>query len=176
MSEKENETREETIDHWSHHHLLSLVETRKGNICDGCSGSFSRGEQAYGCSKKCGSDVLLHQECAEMATKIRHPMHPQHLLFQEDRFVFLPCGVCKHIIWSLGYYCSAGSHCRFQIHMRCAQDSGVMDAADDDEESRILQHPSHPQHHLRFVGLYMVLVVNYFLGFTHILFFFHQGC
>ncbi|KAH6827537.1 hypothetical protein C2S53_007882 [Perilla frutescens var. hirtella] len=145
------EEEEVVVDHWSHHHPLSLVQTSKRahfftDNCYGCDRSFSRGEHVYGCSKKCKYVKLLHEECAEMSRKIRHPMHPQHILIQKNYSSNeSKCAICeRHIDRSIGYKCTS-SDCEFEIHMRCAQDRGVMEADDD---TVIISHPSHPQHPL----------------------------
>ncbi|KAH6757226.1 hypothetical protein C2S52_023554 [Perilla frutescens var. hirtella] len=147
MSEIGKEMEDEVVvDHWSHHHPLTLVQTSKRHICYGCGRVCSSGEHVYGCSKKCKYTKFLHEECAEMATKIRHPMHPQHILIQEYYSSNASkCAICDlHILGSIGYKCTS-SGCEFEIDMICAQDRGVMDADDD---AVIISHPSHPQHTL----------------------------
>ncbi|KAH6757227.1 hypothetical protein C2S52_023555 [Perilla frutescens var. hirtella] len=116
------------------------------NNCYGCDRSFSSGEHMYGCSKKCKYVKLLHEECAEMSRKIRHPMHPQHILIQKNYSSNeSKCAICeRRINRSIGYKCTS-SGCEFEIHMGCAQDRGVMEADDD---TVIISHPSHPQHPL----------------------------
>ncbi|XP_057786687.1 uncharacterized protein LOC131004099 [Salvia miltiorrhiza] len=155
MSEKEKEMEErEIVEHWSHEHPLALVETRRGDKCYGCEKWFSSGEEAYGCSEGCWYTKLLHQECAGVARKIRHELHPQHIFIQEHERCLWKCKICGEIIWSIGYRCKS-IECKFQMHMRCAQYSGMMEAtADDDDDEQqsagnIIRHPSHPKHELK---------------------------
>ncbi|XP_042023926.1 uncharacterized protein LOC121771217 isoform X2 [Salvia splendens] len=160
MSEKEKKIEmeeEDMIDHWSHEHPLTLVDTRELEFCYGCEVRFGSGEQAYGCSiDGCEYSNLLHPECAAMAREIRRPLHhPQHILIQRHERTLLGCGICGKTIWSIGYKCIS---CRFEMHLRCAQDSDLIDAStrdddddDDDDEKRraIIRHPSHPSHDLK---------------------------
>lgn len=155
MSEKEvqimkimKEEREEEVilDHFLHEHPLSLNETSVESLCDCCRKRFY-GEVGYLCSKKCGSDIALHEECAEMPRNITHPAHPpQHTLTQRRDFWPTVCALCESSIWwEVGYHCSS-SGCKFHIHLRCAPTMGVVYAVGD--HSSKTTHPSHPQHEL----------------------------
>ncbi|KAL1551748.1 hypothetical protein AAHA92_19548 [Salvia divinorum] len=161
MSERGEDEERDMVDHWSHEHPLTLVETRREDECYGCEQSFSSGEQAYGCIiEGCQGSKLLHEECAVMARKIQHPLHPQHILIQQRParpspfvllFLWFKCDFCDGNIFSSFYEC-ASPRCTFKIHLRCAQGGGVMDAlADDDDEQRcaMIRHPSHPSHELK---------------------------
>lgn len=147
MSEKEEDG--ETIDHWSHEHPLTQVCTFIVHECNGCLLSFKMREPGYACSKRCGYTGLLHEACAEMPRKLRHPMHPQHLLMQErESYLHEKCAICKgHNREGIGYNCTS-SECVFQIHVRCV--------LDDVEQGRTIQHPSHPQHELRLLSSCLV--------------------
>ncbi|KAL1538114.1 hypothetical protein AAHA92_26896 [Salvia divinorum] len=144
MSEMEKiiemeEDERDMVDHWSHEHPLTLVETRGGDECYGCERPFSSGEQAYGCSiEGCVYSRLLHEECAATAREIRHPLHPQHILSQRYRRELRVCSICFRIIWSIGYKCTS-SGCRFEVHLRCAQDKGVVDASHPSHELKLLR-------------------------------------
>ncbi|KAL1538115.1 hypothetical protein AAHA92_26897 [Salvia divinorum] len=143
----------EMVDHWSHEHPLTLVETCEKNYCYGCERPFSSGEQAYGCSiDGCEYSELLHEECAEMAREIRHPLHhSQHILIQQNPKDLISCDICECFIWSIGYKCTS-SECGFEMHLRCAHDSEVVDATttrDDEQMCAIIRHPSHPKHDLK---------------------------
>ena len=148
------EDEREMIDHWSHEHPLTLVETREGDYCYGCEVLFGSGEQAYGCSiKECEYPNLLHEECAEMAREIRLPLHhPEDILILRLEPDLYRCSICGKVIWSIGYQCT-GSGCRFQMHLRCAQQKDLIDAAavldDDEQRCAIIHHPSHPNHNLK---------------------------
>ncbi|XP_047962168.1 uncharacterized protein LOC125207001 [Salvia hispanica] len=157
MSEKGKEIEKderEMFEHWSHEHPLSLVEACGGEYCYGCEDRFSSGEQAYGCSiDGCDYSNLLHEECATMARKIRHPSHhPQHILIQQHEPVLSRCYICEKIIWSIGYKCTC-SECEFEMHLRCSQQSGglIKAVADDGVEQirKIVRHPSHPDHEMK---------------------------
>ncbi|XP_057787834.1 uncharacterized protein LOC131005057 [Salvia miltiorrhiza] len=147
MSEKGREmTKEEEeviLDHFLHDHPLALTETRVESICHCCRRRFY-GEVGYSCSKKCGSDFVIHEECAEMPRSITHPTHPpQHTLTQTKETWAGECAVCELDMRSeVGYHCSS-SGCYFHMHMRCASSMGVMCVAGDDHSM------SHPQHQLR---------------------------
>ncbi|KAL1538060.1 hypothetical protein AAHA92_26845 [Salvia divinorum] len=151
----ENEIEEERkmVDHWSHEHPLSLVviDSRSLWRCDGCSGGFRGGEKGYACSQKCGYDVLLHEDCAEALRKIRHAMHPQHTLIQQFDSAYSQmrrCSICQHYAGRISYGCTS-AECTFRVHIRCAQGSDVMYAAEGDK--RTIRHPSHPEHQLLFL-------------------------
>lgn len=124
------------VNHWSHYHPLTLVKTRRGDKCNGCGRYFSIGEQVYGCSNKYCTYFYLHEECAEMPRKIRHPMHPQHIIQQYKPYFWPNCAICEKTIVSLGYHCTS-SECRFQIDMSCVQDIGGVEAADDDDDDEL---------------------------------------
>ncbi|XP_047956589.1 uncharacterized protein LOC125202264 isoform X1 [Salvia hispanica] len=157
MSEKGKniEMEEETIDHWSHEHPLTLVEARGKDYCYGCERRFGNGEHAYGCSiNGCKYSNLLHEECAVVATEIRYPLHhPQHILNQRlaRNSIRSSCGICGRMVSSIGYRCTS-SGCWFLMHQRCAQGEGVIDATtthNDEQRRGIIHHPSHPNHELK---------------------------
>ncbi|XP_057770684.1 uncharacterized protein LOC130990468 [Salvia miltiorrhiza] len=164
MSEKENEVVErEIVDHGSHEHPLTLVETRLSDRCIGCGWYFSSGEKAYGCSQKCGEEILLHEECATLPRKIRHPMHPQHILTQTFNpiaslnllfaafFERKLCAICELNVVDRIFYKCRSTECKLWMHMKCAQGSSVMDAGDDEQSGSIINHPSHLRHGLKLV-------------------------
>ena len=153
MSEKVENEREEMVDHWNHGHPLTLVEARGGEFCYGCLTYFRRVEKGYGCSQKCGYGKILHEECAEAPRKIRHAMHPQHILTQQFNTcdVVAKCSICQWLTWGFFYRCTS-TECTVVMHIRCAQGSDVMYAAEDDEQQSsiiIIHHPSHPNHELK---------------------------
>ncbi|XP_042020576.1 uncharacterized protein LOC121768216 [Salvia splendens] len=133
MSEMEGDERE-MIDHWSHEHPLSLVDTRGGEYCYGCEVRFGSGEKkAYGCSVEgCEYANLLHEECAAMAREIRHPLHhPHHILIQQHQPKIHSCDICKQRILSIVYRCSfRGNGDELMLNFD------------------IIQHSSHPNHEL----------------------------
>ncbi|XP_047964227.1 uncharacterized protein LOC125208618 [Salvia hispanica] len=140
------------VDHWNHGHPLTLVEARGGEFCYGCLTYFRRVEKGYGCSQKCGYGKILHEECAEAPRKIRHAMHPQHILTQHLKTGAVEgrCSICQSYVWGIFYTCT-DAECSFVTHIRCAQGSDMMYPAEDGEEQQIISHPSHPKHGLRFL-------------------------
>lgn len=140
------------VDHWIHEHPLTLVETCRDDECYGCEQFFSSGEQAYGCIiEGCQDPIFLHEECAVMARKIQHPLHPQHILIQTRTPVWMFrqrfCKFCGgNVISSIHYKC-ASPGCDFRMHLRCAQGGGVMDV--DEQRRAMIRHPSHPNHELK---------------------------
>ncbi|XP_057799693.1 uncharacterized protein LOC131015342 isoform X2 [Salvia miltiorrhiza] len=81
IEEEEEETK--VVHHWSHEHRLTLEKPRIGEGCFGCGKPFNGGEKAYAC--RCwsvGKGIVLDEECLGMPRKIRHAMHPQHILTQ----------------------------------------------------------------------------------------------
>ncbi|XP_047959651.1 uncharacterized protein LOC125204921 [Salvia hispanica] len=129
----------EMVDHWSHEHPLTLVDTREREYCYGCELRFGSGEKAYGCSMKvCRYAKLLHEECAAMAREIRHPLHhlhpqAQHILIQQHQPHFDICDICQQTIRSIVYRCSFRGY-------------GDEQMANIDI---IQHHPSHPDHELK---------------------------
>ncbi|XP_047959227.1 uncharacterized protein LOC125204583 isoform X2 [Salvia hispanica] len=135
--EMEDEEKE-MLDHWSHRHPLTLVDTTGRDECYGCERSFSSGEQAYGCSVMgCKYSMLLHEECAATVREIRHPLHTHHILSQRHGHELLRC-ICKKYIFTVGYKCTS-SGCTFQVHLRCAQDEGVTDASHHSHDLKLLR-------------------------------------
>ncbi|XP_047962144.1 uncharacterized protein LOC125206975 [Salvia hispanica] len=136
--EEEWEKRE-MVDHWSHEHPLTLVETRGRDECYGCRRLFTSGEQAYGCSiTECEYSKLLHEGCAATVREIRHPLHHQHILRQRHKKKPLLCSICDEYIWSIGYECTS-SGCSFEVHLWCGQDKGVVDASHASHELKLLR-------------------------------------
>ncbi|XP_057799697.1 uncharacterized protein LOC131015344 isoform X2 [Salvia miltiorrhiza] len=177
MSGKENKIEEEdeeetkVVHHWSHEHRLTLVEPRIGKGCFGCGKPFNGGEKAYAC--RCFTDIVFDEECLGMPRKIRHAMHPQHILthhvfshydYNDGTLAGKLCAICESSLinqrsfrtnteGSIFYKCTR-AECMLWMHMRCAQGSDMMyDAADDDddEQHRTIDHPSHPNHGLKLV-------------------------
>ncbi|XP_047958519.1 uncharacterized protein LOC125204023 [Salvia hispanica] len=84
-----------------------------------------------------------------MARVIRHPSHhPQHILVQQhNRYK----SRCERIIWTIGYNCTC-LICKFNMHLRCSQICGVINAEADDGVEQIcdiIRHPSHPDHDMK---------------------------
>ncbi|KAL1538116.1 hypothetical protein AAHA92_26898 [Salvia divinorum] len=148
----EMDEEKEMVDHWSHEHPLTLLETHGRDYCYGCERRLGSGEQAYGCiASGCEYSNLLHEECAAVAREIGHSLHhPQHILIQRHPLDLRFCDICGRMISSIGYKCTS-SGCWFQMHLRCAQGNGVIDATTRDGQQRrdTIRHPSHPSHELK---------------------------
>ncbi|XP_047963790.1 uncharacterized protein LOC125208252 [Salvia hispanica] len=138
------------VDHWNHEHPLTLVEAPAGGYCFGCLMLFRRGEKCYTCSQECGYERLLHEDCAEAPRKIRHAMHPQHILTQHIRTgpLLKCCSICQSYVLGIFFRCTS-AECAYVIHIRCAQGSDMMYPAEGDK--RTIHHPSHPEHQLLFL-------------------------
>ncbi|XP_047962177.1 uncharacterized protein LOC125207010 [Salvia hispanica] len=151
-NEKEEKEEREMVDHWNHEHPLKLVDAPAGpggRFCYGCLTHIRRGEKGYRCSQECGYDVILHEECAEAPRKIRHALHPQHTLTQQfnlDDMEGGHCSICQKHVLGIFYRCTS-AECTLVMHIRCAQGSDMMYAAEGDK--RTIHHPSHPDHELK---------------------------
>ncbi|KAA8548786.1 hypothetical protein F0562_000470 [Nyssa sinensis] len=84
------------LEHFSHQHPLTLNNDHdKDNLasCFGCWGRISG--LAYGCTQ---CKFFLHRWCAELPSKVQHPIHPLHsltLLSRSPRHGFQPaCDAC----------------------------------------------------------------------------------
>ncbi|KAL1534276.1 hypothetical protein AAHA92_30472 [Salvia divinorum] len=142
---------EESFLHMLHEHPLSRIpdsaqKTDYDRLCLGCSRYFLPGDATYGCSSNgCRFQWLLHKECMEMPREIMHPLHPSHPLtlhFLENISESIKCAVCN--VWGvyrLHYRCSAGCD-GLILHLACA---GARN-----EKHPPMEHPSHPEHPLRF--------------------------
>ncbi|KAL1534277.1 hypothetical protein AAHA92_30473 [Salvia divinorum] len=135
-----------------HEHPLSLSTFRNSdeNIyqrcwCYGCWRYFLPGDATYGCSLGCGFPGMLHKECMDMPPEITHPLHPSHPLtlhYSENNSESLKCAVCNAWgVYALHYRCSAGCE-GLSMHLACA---GARN-----ENLPLVEHPSHPEHPLRF--------------------------
>lgn len=139
------------VDLWNHEHPLALVEIDGLKYCDACGLRFKSGEKkGYGCSQKCGCSWLLHEDCAEAPTKIRHALHPQHTLTQKRwDGVEAQCVICEKDFRVIIYRCTSAK-CTFQMYIKCAQGSDIMyPAAEEQQISSFIHHPSHPGHELK---------------------------
>ncbi|XP_047982842.1 uncharacterized protein LOC125223644 [Salvia hispanica] len=142
----------ESFTHMIHEHPLSLIpdSARKRGYdswCCGCGRYILPGDATYGCGRRCGYRRLLHKECMEMPREIMHPIHPSHsLALYESHNGYKECAICKRVvIWWLSYICSQGGCDGFVIHLGCAVGLNEKDSAQP-----VMNHPSHPQHELRF--------------------------
>ncbi|XP_047978123.1 uncharacterized protein LOC125220050 [Salvia hispanica] len=83
----------------------------------------------------------------EMPREIMHPIHPSHPLTLHLGNILgsRKCAFCEGDMLGLSYRCSHGGCNGLVIHLRCA--AGLKD---NNETQLFMDHPSHPQHQLRF--------------------------
>ncbi|KAH1096260.1 hypothetical protein J1N35_013181 [Gossypium stocksii] len=105
-----------------HPHPFFFIQNFNNEVdsdCSGCqkpiSGPF------YHCSDCTYPKAFnLHKECAELelAPKIQHPFHPQHLLTLLPKPpYFAGCDLCGKAMWGIPYNCD---DCKFNLHINCA--------------------------------------------------------
>ncbi|XP_042008606.1 uncharacterized protein LOC121757161 [Salvia splendens] len=137
----------EKVGHMCHEHPLGRIllesahQTDYYTVCYGCDRFFRAGDATYGCSITCGFRWLLHKECMEMPRQITHPIHPSHPLSLAISGS-TKCAVCGGDLHNLAYRCSQGECDGLWIDLGCA--GGLNDT------QPLMDHPSHPQHELRF--------------------------
>lgn len=102
----------------SHAHPVTLYEAGGGpNLCDACGESVQQGPY-YSCEP---CDFYMHKSCAEVCTKLRHPMHDRHTLDLQKTPPY-ENGTCKckgcNSSWRFAvYHCST---CKFDLDIKCA--------------------------------------------------------
>ncbi|GLJ47674.1 hypothetical protein SUGI_1006850 [Cryptomeria japonica] len=132
---------QQVIQHPSHPgHWLSYARHPPGYICDICR------EDLEGKGYRCDAcDFDLHISCATVNTAeqkvVQHPSHPGHSLSYFLCEGGYTCSCCGKDGGRHGYRCAA---CKFYLKITCAT---VRMA-----KERPIQHPSHPEHLLSYVG------------------------
>ncbi|PON60278.1 Zinc finger, RING/FYVE/PHD-type [Trema orientale] len=114
----------EIIQHFSHQHLLPLVEIdNKDEIdCWGCQSTICSGDRAYGCTN---CEYFLHESCAKLPREIQHPYHRCHglLALQIMHFQF-QCKLCtKSYEIAFTFKCEK---CRLQLCVKCSAMRGTI--------------------------------------------------
>ncbi|KAI5318626.1 hypothetical protein L3X38_038334 [Prunus dulcis] len=112
MVEYQRELAEHQIKHFSHQHLLALNdevkdEDNKSRTCDGCIGPITNAY--YSCTENESCHFFLHKTCAQLPTKLLHPLHPLPLTLlpwapSTDRVFW--CHLCRNLCQGFAYYCS----------------------------------------------------------------------
>ncbi|XP_028122544.1 uncharacterized protein LOC114319692 [Camellia sinensis] len=108
--------------------------------CSCCCLPFNEQTPVYVCLEEC--KALLHKSCAELPSKLHHPLHPLHPLTllvpsrnpeRYDFNEFWACWAC-HRHWSFVYHCF---DCKFYLDVACAtylQPTTTAAAAENNEE------------------------------------------
>ncbi|XP_021902865.1 uncharacterized protein LOC110818334 [Carica papaya] len=122
------------LHHFTHTHPLTFFEGQnrdndaENTDCSGCLDPILK-ESSYGCTQ---CNYFLHKKCAELPSKISHPIHPRRTLllrFYEPGF---ECVLCTRYEGIMVYSCSL---CDFSIDIRCAE---ILPSV---IQSQIHQHP-----------------------------------
>ncbi|KAB1993193.1 hypothetical protein ES319_D13G012600v1 [Gossypium barbadense] len=135
---------EYTIQHFTHHHPLKLVDSNQKDevMCSFCeelcsSSSSSSSSSTYGCMR---CEFFLHKSCMKSIPRqlINHRIHPCALIFiSSDRYSDTKCDCCgEHIVPGMQFSCGA---CAFNLHIKCALFPII-----DSEDAKEIQHFSHP--------------------------------
>ncbi|MFQ6668520.1 hypothetical protein Gotur_034136, partial [Gossypium turneri] len=135
---------EYTIQHFTHHHPLKLVDSNQKHtvICsfceELCSSSSSSSSSTYGCM---GCKFFLHKSCMKSIPRqlTNHRIHPCALIFisDSDRYSDTKCDCCgEHIVPGMKFSCGA---CALNLHIKCA-----LFPIADSEDAKEIQHFSHP--------------------------------
>ncbi|KAH9669517.1 cysteine/Histidine-rich C1 domain family protein [Citrus sinensis] len=106
----------EKIKHFSHKHLLFLLENKRNDkiICVACEKNIQANHPAYGCHH---CEFYLHKSCVELPREIQHPFHrhpfslpsPYSEKYQE-------CDACHKHYYEFSYSCQ---DCDFNLDLDC---------------------------------------------------------
>ncbi|KAL4642443.1 hypothetical protein ACB092_02G018600 [Castanea dentata] len=108
----------EEIKHFSHRHDLKLTnEVPNNQICDGCVRAILT--PYYSCVK---CEFFLHESCAKLPPKKRHPLH-QHPLVLLPMSTYFWCQACYRDFNGLAYGCKK---CSFYLDVHCSLISDIL--------------------------------------------------
>ncbi|CAL5439856.1 unnamed protein product [Camellia sinensis] len=127
--------------------------------CSCCCLPFNEQTPVYVCLEEC--KALLHKSCAELPSKLHHPLHPLHPLTllpspapEEPRFnKFWTCSAC-HREFTFVYHCF---DCKFCLDVACAtslQPTTTTAAAANNEEE------DHDQDHRQFTHSHPLILCH----------------
>ena len=128
----------EEIKHFNHEHDLKLTnEVPNNQICDGCIRAIL--PPFYSCVK---CRFFLHESCAKLPRKIRHPLH-QHplILLQMKPSVYFKCNACSQFCNGFIYKCGK---CKFYLDVQCSLISDIF-THEGHEHRLILSYIEHQQ-------------------------------
>ncbi|GAY63468.1 hypothetical protein CUMW_225880 [Citrus unshiu] len=102
------------VEHFSHHHPLTLLKLDDVMNCRLCLKTISDGS-SYGCAP---CKFYIHSSCRELPQEIKHPFHPRHCLKLSisKKKVKYRCDACLFDIQNLRYRCVK---CGFNLHPEC---------------------------------------------------------
>uniref|UniRef100_A0A1J3JT08 Phorbol-ester/DAG-type domain-containing protein n=1 Tax=Noccaea caerulescens TaxID=107243 RepID=A0A1J3JT08_NOCCA len=148
-----------------HEHTLALFPSEASVTCNLCALVHATSCPFYTCPP---CNFVVHESCLRLPRVIKISRHPQHRISFTPSFVQgnWVCGVCRRKInTDYGGYSCIKDACSFAAHSKCATQSNVWDGIDleevpeeiEEEELEpfetisegIIQHFSHPDHHLR---------------------------
>ncbi|KAH9718105.1 phorbol-ester/DAG-type domain-containing protein [Citrus sinensis] len=103
----------EKIKHFSHKHLLFLLENKRNDklICVACEKNIQANHPAYGCHH---CEFYLHKSCVELPREIQHPLH-RHPLSLPNPYSeeYHECDACHKHYYGFSYSCQDYLDCVF---------------------------------------------------------------
>ncbi|XP_059434733.1 uncharacterized protein LOC132167724 [Corylus avellana] len=139
----------EIIKHFSHKHVLSLSEKKRGDnvLCNACYDDCDEG-RIYSCRESvCNFD--LHESCAKLPQELHNPLlhpHPLSLVFANYESFGRNCKACGNTLpVSLIFRCDKCKY--FKVDVKCAF---IRPAIEEGEEEAVVvgTHFSHRHHPL----------------------------
>ncbi|KAL7194244.1 hypothetical protein ACSBR1_034622 [Camellia fascicularis] len=126
LSRKDN-SKPTALEQIYHDHPLTLFEVYSGRNREQISNELKNTEMCnsclelisapyYGCSES-DCDFLLHKYCADLPSKIQHPLHPKHTLNLLTSCC-ISCNACDTLCNTFAYQC--GECYNFNIDVKCA--------------------------------------------------------
>lgn len=107
----------EKIKHFSHKHLLFLLENKRNGklICVACEKNIQANHPAYGCHH---CEFYLQKSCVELPREIQHPLH-RHPLSLPNPYSkeYHECDACHKHYYGFSYSCQ---DCDFNLDLDCS--------------------------------------------------------